>query len=210
MIKNLENENEVDNTRYKSFNILNNIPNDNLINMANTIDTISLDDLNGTTMDMLNNSQNIKIPMQKIFNKSINDNETLIKSLTKEILNNLQDKENLSINIRPDEEEEEDENEELKNDRKSHHKKNKKSKKTENFDNTNNYFGLVFDNSFGIKDFILLFSIYFLLSQDMIKDFFSKYFTSLNVDSEGKVNIQGVIIYGLILTVLFTISRKLI
>jgi hypothetical protein len=44
----------------------------------------------------------------------------------------------------------------------------------------------------------------------MIKDLFSKYFTSLNADSEGKVNVQGVIIYGLILTVLFTISRKFI
>ena len=38
----------------------------------------------------------------------------------------------------------------------------------------------------------------------------SKYFSSLNADIEGKVNVQGVIIYGLILTVLFTISRKFI
>jgi hypothetical protein len=60
-------------------------------------------------MEILNsNTANIKLPIQKLFNKNnknnkdknINDiknnnddNETLIKSITKEILNNLQDQE---------------------------------------------------------------------------------------------------------------------
>jgi hypothetical protein len=44
----------------------------------------------------------------------------------------------------------------------------------------------------------------------MIKDFFSKYFNSLNPDDEGKIGIGGVIIYGLILTVLFMIIKKFV
>jgi Fe2+ transport system protein B len=230
MNKTLVNNDEMNNTNYRNFDLLNSIPNENLINMANTIDTISMDDLNGTAMDMLNNTSNIKLPIQKLFNRNDmtikykkknnndndnnndnykDDNETLIKSLTKEILNNLQEQELNELN-EADEACKEDDIEDFRNSPKKEKMKslNKSSKHKERFDNT--YYGLVFDKCFGIKDFILLFSVYFLLSQDMIKDFFSKYFTSLNPDSEGKVNVQGVIIYGLILTVLFTMSRKFI
>jgi len=202
--------------------ILNNIPNDNLINIANTIDMISLDDLNGTLMDNIKQN-NIKIPTN-IFNKD--DNKSLIKSLTKEILANIKKNDN-DINDNGDNDDENDnynnynENDNKNNKNNNYYDNNEnndiniklKSKKIkklkkENFNNSTMY-GF-FDNNYGIKDFILLFVIYFLLSQEMIKDFFSKYFTSLNADSEGKVNVQGVIIYGLILTVLFTISRKLV
>lgn len=71
------------------------------------------------------------------------------------------------------------------------------------------YAGWFFDECFNYKDFLILFILYFVLSQEMIKDFFAKYFTSLNPDSEGKVNIQGVIIYGLILTILYMVTKKL-
>jgi len=70
--------------------------------------------------------------------------------------------------------------------------------------------GWFFDECFNYKDFLVLFILYFILSQEMIKDFFSKYFNCLNPDTEGKVGVQGVIIYGLILTVLFMLVRKLI
>jgi lysyl-tRNA synthetase class I len=218
MNKTLVNNDEIENVNYKNYELLNSIPNENLINMANTIDTISLDDLNGTTMEILNsNTANIKLPIQKLFNKNnknnkdknINDiknnnddNETLIKSITKEILNNLQDQEQEC-----DDCDDCNEIEDFKSSSKKEKMKNLKSSKSK--EAFNNYYGVVFDKCYGIKDFVLLFSIYFLLSQDMIKDFFSKYFTSLNADSEGKVNVQGVIIYGLILTVLFTMTRKL-
>ena len=68
----------------------------------------------------------------------------------------------------------------------------------------------IFDDLFNIKDFALLFGIYFLLSQEMVKDLFSQYFTSLNADDSGKVHVKGVIIYGLILTVLFMVLKKII
>jgi len=66
-----------------------------------------------------------------------------------------------------------------------------------------------FDECFNYKDFLILFVLYFVLSQEMIKDFFGKYFSSLNPDNEGKVGVQGVIIYGLILTIFFMMIRKL-
>lgn len=68
----------------------------------------------------------------------------------------------------------------------------------------------IFDDLFNIKDFVILFGVYFLLSQEMIKDLFAQYFTSLNPDDTGKVHVKGVIIYGLILTILFMVMRKLI
>lgn len=74
---------------------------------------------------------------------------------------------------------------------------------------TNSYIKLLFSDCFNYKDFLILFVLYFVLSQEMIKDFFAKYFTSLNPDMEGKINVQGVIIYGLILTILYMIIRKL-
>lgn len=74
--------------------------------------------------------------------------------------------------------------------------------------NSKNFLSYLFDDCFGIKDFILLFSIYFILSQDMIKDLFTGYFTCLNPDEEGKVGVKGVIVYGLILTIIFMLSKK--
>jgi hypothetical protein len=68
----------------------------------------------------------------------------------------------------------------------------------------------IFDDLFNFKEFIILFGIYFLLSQEMVKDLFAQYFTSLNPDDSGRVHVKGVIIYGLILTVLFMILKKIV
>lgn len=72
------------------------------------------------------------------------------------------------------------------------------------------YLEWFFNDCINYKDFILLFALYFILSQDMIKDFFAGYFSSINPDDEGKVGVQGVIVYGLILCVLFVIIKKFI
>ena len=49
-----------------------------------------------------------------------------------------------------------------------------------------------------VKDAIIIFVLFFLMSQDMIKELFSQYFTSINPDESGKVGAKGVIIYGII------------
>ncbi len=185
-----------------------NFSNDNLINMANSIDPNSL---NGTTLDDNND-------MGKMFvskNKN-NDNKSLIKSLTKEIINNLKENnmslyDNSSINSRTkrlnDDNEEEDNITNYSSSNNSSSSKQKKHKKKKEIDikekiedfvvggespDTTNYVQWFFDDCFNYKDF------------------FSKYFTSLNPDNEGKVGVQGVIIYGLVLTILFMVIRKLL
>ena len=178
------------------------ISNNNLVDIANSIDHITL---NGTNLDDLDNN--------KVYNqrKKNDDNTSLIKTITKEIIHNLKDK-NLELNDISN-------GDDLSNysSKSSSKKKNKKIKESiEDFvtsenpiPSTNNYFKSLFNNYFNIKDFLILFILYFILSQEMIKDFFAKYFSSLNPDDEGKINVQGVIVYGLILTVLFMIIRKL-
>jgi hypothetical protein len=215
----------------KQPNLFNNMSNDNLINMANNIDPNSLNgtSLNGTPLD---DNDMLKIYSQK---NQMDDNKSLIKSLTKEIINNLKENnmslyDNSSINSRSKKNIDDNECDDYLNELESSHssissKKSKKNKKTKEITNlketiedfvvnneTPNSIGYIqwfFDDCFNYKDFLILFILYFLLSQEMIKDFFSRYFSSLNPDDEGKIGVQGVIIYGLILTILFMIIKKL-
>ena len=212
----------------KQPNLFGNMSNDNLINIANNIDPNSL---NGTPLD---DNELTNIYSQK--NKT-DDNKSLIKSLTKEIINNLKENnmslyDNSSINSRKKSNDCDDSNDYI-NELESLHtsnssgssKKSKKNKKKieindiketiEDFvvnnetPNPTGYVQWFFDDCFNYKDFLILFILYFVLSQEMIKDFFARYFSSLNPDDEGKIGVQGVIIYGLILTILFMIIKKL-
>jgi hypothetical protein len=187
--------------------------NNNLNNNLNaTIEDISLEGTNINDLTKMNYSS--KKP------KMINKN--MLKTITNEIISNLkessQDENNLE-NCLDNNIEDEDE---IFDDKK-HKKKNKNKEKLdeiikdniENFvedkipvKNSKNMLSYLFDDCFGVKDFILLFSIYFILSQDMIKDLFSGYFTCINPDDEGKVGVKGVIVYGLILTIIFMLSKK--
>jgi len=186
-------------------------------NKENFIDNISLE---GTNINDLSTQKiDYEIPKTEPIHKE------LIKSITKEIMNNIKEN-NLSFN---------DNNsfmldENISKDDNSSYSSNKscsKSTKKEKFNNiikdkietfvdeqfpvkggSKTVMSYIFDDCFGIKDFILLFSIYFILSQEMIKDLFSSYFTSLNPDDDGKVGVKGVILYGLILTILFMLLKK--
>ena len=189
--------------------------NNNLNNNLNEpIDDISLEGTNINDLTKMNYSSK----------KSNTINRNMLKSITNEIISNLKESsqdENSEISLYDDEIEDE---EELINDKKHKNKKKKKNKEKldeiikdniENFvedkipvKNSKNVLSYLFDDCFGAKDFILLFSIYFILSQDMIKDLFAGYFTCLNADDEGKVGVKGVIVYGLILTTIFMLSKK--
>ena len=186
-------------------------------NKENFVENISLE---GTNINDLSTQKiDYDIPKTEPIHKE------LIKSITKEIMNNIKEN-NISFN---------DNNsfmldENISKDDYSSNSSNKsssKSKKKEKFNNiikdkienfvdeqfpvkggSKTIMSYIFDDCFGIKDFILLFSIYFILSQEMIKDLFSSYFTSLNPDEDGKVGVKGVILYGLILTVSFMLLKK--
>ena len=209
-------------------NLQNNLPNfennlGNLGNLGNNMDTISIgsNHLNGTS---LNDLSGVGI-------NKYEDNNSLIKSLTKEIISNLREnnidlydnmsKKSSSSNYDIDNESNNYNDSESEDNYKKKKKKKNKEKtlkedvqdyieKSNPLPSTNNYIPSIFDDYFNYKDFLVLFILYFILSQYMVKDFFARYFSSLNPDDEGKVNIQGVIIYGLILSVLFIVIRKLV
>jgi hypothetical protein len=186
-------------------------------NLNTLIENISLDGTNINDLPKINFIPKKQEPI----------NKNTLKSITDEIINNLRessyDEESLdkSKKISLDDNIDDNIDEEQLVDNIKNKKKNKKKldniikDNIENFiedkipvKNSKDILSYLFDDSFGIKDFILLFSIYFILSQDMIKDLFSSYFTCLNGDDEGKVGIKGVIVYGLILTIIFMLSKK--
>ena len=171
-----------------------NMPNmQNMSNMQNNLlDNIENLSLDGIELNKLSNDNNFKMK------DKISENDTLIKKFTNKIINDLEGNESNELN---------------------NSKSKKKSKSIikdtiEKFAEVDNneeesYYSMIMNN-INIKDFIIIFVLYFILSQEMIKDFFSNYFTSLNPDDEGKINVQGVIIYGLILAILFVIIQRLV
>lgn len=61
-----------------------------------------------------------------------------------------------------------------------------------------------------VTEFLILLTLYVILSQPFIVSFASNYITQLNPDENGVVSLTGVIIYGMILTVMFMVLRKVI
>jgi hypothetical protein len=218
----MNNFNEKLNSQNNNFNnnLLKNLTHENFINMASTIDNITL---NGTNLDEINIESNNKNTPSPSYNDNKYTDKNFIKSLTKEIINNIRENDISVYDNLTNRQNDNIDNIDIIDEDKLDvpilpKKKNKNSKENfkksiETMINTNNTSTIVswfFDECFNVKDFILLFSIYFILSQDMIKDFFGKYFTSLNPNNDGTVDVKGVIIYGLILTVLFMVLKKFI
>lgn len=206
----------------------------NFSSQSNPIMSIDPVLLNGTSLDDTHNF-NSGLNTNFVSDKSngITQDPKLIKSVAREIINGLKENnmslyDNSSINsykgnknVNIDDECYDDDNYSRTSNKSKKSKSKNKVKdvveKIEDFviDNEtkgtktySEYAGWFFDECFNYKDFLILFILYFVLSQEMIKDFFAKYFSSLNPDYEGKIGIQGVIIYGLILTVLFMVIRK--
>jgi hypothetical protein len=61
-----------------------------------------------------------------------------------------------------------------------------------------------------IIEFVLLLSIYVIMSQPFIVNIFSRFIKQLNPDENGDIRQSGIIIYGFILTVLFFGLKNLI
>ena len=175
----------------------------------------SLDDIaqNNYQQQMINNSSkyNTSNSMDKYnendttisenFSNKLYKNEKHIKEITKEILNGLTEN-NISLH-------------DNSSSNMSRKKKSKNKKLVERFedeldektDEAKNIFGDLLKSQ-KFKDMLILFVLFFLMSQDMIKDLFAKYFTSLNPDETGKVGATGVVIYGIILSVLFVVVKN--
>lgn len=61
-----------------------------------------------------------------------------------------------------------------------------------------------------IIEFVLIITLYVILSQHFVISFVSKYIPQINPIDDGTIGMVGIIIYGLIFTVLFVVIRKLI
>jgi len=170
------------------------VNNNNNMNTQMMNNSINNDDKYDNNYNKNNNS------VSEQFSNQLYNNEDHIKDITKEILNGLTEN-NISLH-----------------DNSSEYfttKKNKKTIKTLETDldskteETKNFLNNLLKSE-KIKDMIIIFILFFLMSQDMIKDLFSQYFTSIQPDNNGVVGAKGVIIYGVILAVLFTIVKNFI
>lgn len=157
---------------------------------------------NYNTSNNYNSSNNYKdeTNISENFSNKLYNNEKHIKEITKEILNGLTEN-NISLHD---------------NDSFTLHKKKSKNKKmVERFEeeldsktnDAKNIFGDLLKSP-KFKDILILFVLFFLMSQEMVKDLFAKYFTSINPDETGKVGATGVVIYGIILAVLFVVVKN--
>jgi hypothetical protein len=58
-------------------------------------------------------------------------------------------------------------------------------------------------------EFILLLTLYVIMSQPFVVSFASNYIVQLNPNEEGTISMMGIIIYGLIMTLMFFVIRKI-
>ena len=148
----------------------------------------------------INNTESHNNYVNEQFSNQLYNNEDHIKDITKEILNGLTEN-NISLH---------DNNSEYFTTKKN--KKIIKSFETEldsKTEDTKNFLSDVLKSE-KVKDMLIIFILLFLMSQDMIKDLFSQYFTSIQPDNSGVVGAKGVIIYGVILAVLFVLVKNFI
>jgi len=61
-----------------------------------------------------------------------------------------------------------------------------------------------------LTEFLLLLTLYVIMSQPFVLSFASSYIQQLNPTEEGSVNMSGIIIYGMIMIVLFMVVRRIV
>ena len=164
----------------------------------------------GTPIELLRNdvTRNNNRDNESHYSVGSIDTSSDIRNLVNEINNNIKTKKN-NNNDKENEEEKKEDEENIK-------------KMTENFDNGDDD-----DSSSSNKkkkskkkkhecsvpmedyayDFILLFIIFMLMSQDFVKNFIGSYVKSINVNDKGVVPIHGVAIYGIIFVTVFILSK---
>ena len=140
---------------------------------------------------------NYKIKKNRRKNNNDSDSEyNSIKDLANEVNNSLQELENIEQKKRNDKN--------IINDVEGDDEKEKeKEKEKEEEEEETDYLRLIIE-------FLLILTLYVILSQQFVVSFASEYIQHLNPTEDGSVSLTGVIIYGLILTLTFMIIRKLI
>jgi hypothetical protein len=59
-----------------------------------------------------------------------------------------------------------------------------------------------------LRDPLLIIVLFIILSQPVVRDTIGKYIKQINPDQYGKIPLSGIVIYGLIFSVLFDLSKR--
>ena len=81
----------------------------------------------------------------------------------------------------------------------------KNNEKTKNKKKKNNKYKVPMEDY--LYDFVLLFIIFMLMSQDFVKNFIGSYIKIININEKGIVPISGVATYGVIFVTVFILSK---
>jgi hypothetical protein len=78
-----------------------------------------------------------------------------------------------------------------------------------NKDENINYFYFIFNYILSnVKEPIIIIILYILLSQNIVKNFFGNFINEINPKNNGNVSFTGVLIYGLIFSILYIILKN--
>jgi len=93
----------------------------------------------------------------------------------------------------------------LLDEKKKHKKHKQKKQQKQKHKQTNKNKHKAYKNSYSrtLINSSVLFIVYLILSQDNIRRFFSKFITSLQPDTNGKIKFKGIISYGIILVLFY-------
>jgi hypothetical protein len=122
--------------------------------------------------------------------KNESDRNSHIKNLVEDINNELEDGKKKKVKV----------NKDTDTDTEEEKPKKKKSK--------GSFFNFTIPEM--VKDPILIWVIYMLMSQNFFKKMIGKYITQINPNEEGVVSFTGIAVYGLIMVVLFTLIKFLL
>ena len=201
---NMKTNNEHDNhIEYFNGNNVNNINNINNINKKEMVGGINYmypqtktgyDHYYDINQHMILEYPNKDLEQNDQKNDEVSDNK--MKNLVEEITNNIDNMENIYENYESNDNKKNEDNSNKKN-----KKKNKKNDKEDEY--------LCFGR---IRDSIIIFIIYIILSIPSIQTFIGKYIKQINPNPETcSVPMTGVIIYGIILsTIYYLIKYKLL
>lgn len=156
-----------------------------------------MDNYNGMYNNMSFNAPNFNMNGTQLTQNPNND----IKMISQEILDGLNNN-NISLH--------DNESIEIHKKKKKQKKENKQELIKEDYETDVKCVTSFISEKFNFRELVMLFALYFVMSQDMVREFFAGYFTSLNPDSDGTIRIQGILTYGLIFTMLFFILKLIL
>ena len=169
-------------------------------------------DTGGTPIELLRNdlkSSDNKKDNESHYTVGSIDTTTDIRNLVDEINTNIEKKQQITKNN------EDTESEKNKKNKKGN-KKEKKEKKNKQNINKNKIIVKTKQKNICntwedyLYDFILLFIIFMLMSQDFVKNFIGSKIKIINVNEKGVVPLSGVVVYGFIFVTIFICMKILI